>query len=566
MIVHSDMNIPVLLMVANLITAAAPAARANVSVASHGMVASVSPLATDAGVRVLRNGGNAIDAAVATALTLGVVDGYNSGLGGGCFLLAHLADGRLIALDGRETAPMQATPTMFIRNGQGDSNLSQTGALASGVPGSLAVYQFAVAHCGKRRLGELLLPAADLADKGFTIDERFAKHIASEAREIALFPATRKVLFKAGAAPYQAGDVLKQPDLARTYRAIADQGPDWFYKGPFAEAVGAWMKDNGGILTAADFARYEIRQREPIRTRYRGYTVVGFPPPSSGGVHVAQILGMLEQFDLQALERKDPASRVHVMAEAMKLAFADRAYWLGDPDFVKVPKGLVDPAYWADRAKTISLTSVMKGVAHGEPQPSRGYFGKHTTHIAAADEAGNWVAITTTVNTTFGSKVIVPGTGVVLNNQMDDFSIQPGKPNAFNLVGAEANAPAGGKRPLSSMSPTIIMKDNHPVLTLGAAGGPTIISQVVLVATNVLDLHDDLGAAIGRVRFHHQWSPDCLEIENAAPKDLTASLATLGHKMETTPQIGPTQAILRLPDGRFAGASDPRVNGKAAGW
>ena len=253
------------------------------------------------------------------------------------------------------------------------------------------------------------------------------------------------------------------------------------------------------------------------------------------------------------------------MAEAMKLAFADRAYWLGDPDFVKVPKGLIDPAYCADLAKKIDLNSTMTGVAHGDPPPA-GYFEKHTTHIAAADEAGNWVAITTTVNTTFGSKVIVPGTGVVLNNQMDDFSIQPGKANAFGLVGGDANSPAGGKRPLSSMSPTIIMKENRPIMTLGAAGGPTIISQVVLCATNVLDLNDDLGAAIGRVRFHHQWSPDRLVIEEAAPSNLIAGLAKLGQKIEKTSSLGVTQAILRLPDGRFVGASDPRVNGKAAGW
>jgi gamma-glutamyltranspeptidase/glutathione hydrolase len=542
------------------------------------MVASVNPLATDAGVKVLRGGGNAIDAAVATALTLGVVDGYNSGIGGGCFLLARLADGRLIALDGRETAPMRATRSMFIRNGKGDSNLSQTGSLASGVPGSLAVYQFAVSHFGKSRLGDLMLPAADLAERGFKIDEKFARKIASVAPEIARFPATSKVLLTADGKPYKAGDVFRQPDLARTYRAIAEKGTDWFYNGPFSAATEAWMKANGGLLTAADFSRYEIKERMPLVTAYRGYTIVGFPPPSSGGVHVAQILGILQHFDLNALEKQNPASRVHVIAEAMKLAFADRAYWLGDPDFVKVPKGLVDPAYCADRAKKINLNSTMTGIAHGDPPPA-GYFPanktpasnraftqeKHTTHIAAADEAGNWVAITTTINTTFGSKVIVPDTGVVLNNQMDDFSIQPGKPNAFNLVGGDANSPEGGKRPLSSMSPTIIMKHNRPIMTLGAAGGPTIISQVVLTATNVLDLHDDLGKAIGRVRFHHQWSPDLLAIEDTAPNDLISGLAKLGQKIEKTSSLGATQAILRLPDGRFVGTSDPRVNGKAAG-
>ncbi len=337
----------------------AAAARADVSVASHGMVASVYPLATEAGVNVLRHGGNAIDAAVATALTLGVVDGYNSGIGGGCFLLARLADGRLIALDGRETAPMRATRTMFIRNGKGDSRLSQTGALASGVPGSLAVYQFAVSRYGKSRLGDLMLPAADIAERGFKINKSFARKIASVAPEIARFPATSTVLFAADGKPYQAGDLFRQPDLARTYRAIAENGTDWFYNGPFSAATEAWMKANGGLLTAADFSRYQIKERKPLISKYRDYTIVGFPPPSSGGVHVAQILSILEHFDLNALEKQSPASRVHVMAEAMKLAFADRAYWLGDPDFVNVPKGLVDPAYCADRAKMIKLTSTI---------------------------------------------------------------------------------------------------------------------------------------------------------------------------------------------------------------
>jgi gamma-glutamyltranspeptidase / glutathione hydrolase len=267
------------------------------------------------------------------------------------------------------------------------------------------------------------------------------------------------------------------------------------------------------------------------------------------------------------MEKENPARRVHVMAEAMKLAFADRAFWLGDPDFVHVPSGLVDPEYCRQRAKTIDVHYASRNVRHGDPPDASGAsFGKHTTHIAVADQSGNWVAITTTVNTAFGSKVIVPGTGVLLNNQMDDFSIQPGVPNAFHLVGAEANAPAGGKRPLSSMSPTIIMKGDQPFLTLGAAGGPTIITQVVQVATNVLDLHDDLATAMARFRFHHQWSPGSLWIENTAPPELIAQLAGYGHTVDKEEPAGAAQAILRLPDGRFVGGSDPRLRGKAAGW
>jgi gamma-glutamyltranspeptidase / glutathione hydrolase len=560
------MNCQLSVFVACAIFAAASPLQADVSVSTHGMVVSNHPLATEAGVNVLKNGGNAIDAAVAVALTLGVVDGSNSGIGGGCFFLARLADGRLVALDGRETAPAKATPNMFIRHGKGDTELSQTGALASGVPGSLAVFQHAIEHYGKKQMSQLLLPAADIAEHGFVIDGGFAKKLRSNVKEIGLFPSTRQVLLKSNGSLYAAGEIIQQHDLARTYRAIASHGIDWYYQGPFARSVEAWMKANGGILTASDFAHYRVKERTPLVTKYRGYTVVGFPPPSSGGIHVAQILSMLDQFDLGAMEKKNAASRVHVMTEAMKLAFADRAFWLGDPDFVPVPKGLIDPAYCHERARTINPNHASV-VTHGvPPDPQGACFEKHTTHIAVADQFGNWVAITTTLNTTFGSKVIVPGTGVLLNDQMDDFSIQPGVPNAFKLVGAEANAPAGGKRPLSSMSPTIIMNGNQPILTLGAAGGPTIITQVVLVATNVLDLHDDLDSAMHRFRFHHQWSPGSLWIENTAPGGLIEQLAKYGHAVDREPPAGATQAILRLPDGRFAGASDPRSHGKAAGW
>jgi gamma-glutamyltranspeptidase/glutathione hydrolase len=552
---------------------------ADVCTAQHGMVVSNHRLATEAGVNVLKNGGNAVDAAVAVALTLGIVDSSNSGIGGGCFFLAQLADGRLVALDGRETAPARASASMFVRNGKGDTELSQVGALASGVPGSLAVYGYATSKYGKKSLSSLLLPAAKIAEQGFSIDHSFIVKLRENSKTLARFPSTKAVLFKDDGSPLSAGDILKQRDLGQTYRAIAAQGIDWFYKGPFAQATEAWMRSNGGILTAADFANYQVKTRTPLQTKYRGYTVVGFPPPSSGGIHVAQMLAMLDQFDLSALEKKDAASRVHVTAEAMKLAFADRAHWLGDPDFVKVPKGLIDPTYCIERAKTIDPGHARHDVQHGDP-PTAGFgaplpskapsaadsFNKHTTHIAVADESGNWVAITASINTVFGSKVILPGTGVLLNNQMDDFSIQPGVPNHFNLVGGDANAPAAGKRPLSSMSPTIIMKGNEPVMTLGAAGGPTIITQVVLVATNVFALHDDLRTAMSRFRFHQQWSPDRLVIENTAPDGVIEKLKTFGQFIESKSPVGATQAIVRLPDGRFAGASDPRGNGKAAGW
>jgi len=535
--------------------------------AKHGMVATVHPLATDAAVKVLEQGGNAIDAAVAAGLTLGVVDGHNSGIGGGCFLLVRTADGKFSALDGREMAPAAASRDMYVRDGKASTELSQTGALASGIPGTIAAYEYALQHFGTRQLADVINPAADLAERGFTIDDKYAQKLLGTATRIARFPETQRILFKPDGAPYHEGEILKQPDLARTYRAIGANGSNWFYRGPFAKAVAEWMNHNDGIITEADFANYQLKLREPLVTRYRGYTIIGFPPPSSGGVHVAQILNILSHFDLAKLESENPARRVHVMAEAMKLTFADRAYWLGDPDFVQVPRGLIDPGYADELAKKINLSRALEGVEHGTP-PRAGddLFGKHTTHIAVADDKGNFVALTQTVNTAFGSKVIVPGTGVILNNQMDDFSIQPGVPNAFKLIGNEANAITPGKRPLSSMSPTIVLDPNgKPFMTVGAAGGPKIITQVVLAIGNVIDLHDDLERALKRPRFHHQWSPDELWIENTFPDDVRVKLGEMGHKLDLSAPQGAMQAIVVQPDGTLVGVAEPRLNGKAAG-
>lgn len=438
--------------------------------ATGGMVASVHPLATEAGVAALRRGGNAIDAAVATALTLGVVDGHNSGIGGGCFMLIRFKDGSFMALDGREMAGAKATRDMFIRDGKGDVNLSQTGALASGVPGSVAVFDAAICAGGKLTLADALLPAAELAEQGFAIDDRYAAKLKAQAKKIARFPGAAEVLLKPNGAPLSEGEVLRQVDLARTYRAIASQGIGYFYGGEFAQKISDWMAANGGILTREDFANYKVVHREPLVSTYRGYTLVGFPPPSSGGVHVAQILNILENFEVGKMPEID---REHVTAEAMKQAFADRAWYLGDPDYVRVPKGLMDKGYARELAGKIHLGRPTTVPSHGvPPKANEELFGKHTTHIATADAEGNWVALTCTVNTAFGSKVIVPGTGVILNNQMDDFSIQPGVPNAFKLVGNENNAVAPGKRPLSSMSPTIVLDSSgRPVMTVGAAGG-----------------------------------------------------------------------------------------------
>lgn len=532
---------------------------AHAAAGEGSVIATVHPLASEAAARAYRRGGNAIDAAVAAALTLGVVDTHNSGIGGGCFMLVRRADGRIVALDGREMAPAAARPDMFMRHGKADSRLSLTGPLASGVPGSLAVYDHALRTMGNLKLSDLLHEAADLAERGFPIDHNYATRLRGVVEEMKQFEATRAIFLDPQGEAWPQGHVLKQPDLARTYRAIADQGIGWFYGGEFGERTEQWMQSHGGLLTAADFANYHIEHREPVRSTYRGYSIIGMPPPSSGGVAVAQTLNILERFDLAKLHQRDPALRYHVTAEAMKLAFADRMYWLGDPDHAKVPRGLTDKKYAVELAERIKLDRALRTVRHSVPPRLKwDVFEKHTTHIAAGDIEGNVVALTTTVNTAFGSKVVIPGTGVVLNNQMDDFNGTPGTPGMY---GSSANDVAPGKRPLSSMSPTIVMRDGKVVLTLGAAGGRTIINTVIMVLTNRLDLDMELWEAVAAPRIHHQWAPDELAVEATMPERILAKLRGLGHKVEVRRGIGVLQAAERLDQG-WLGTHEPSIEGK----
>jgi len=537
------------------------------AVSVGGMVASVHPLATEAGIAVLRGGGNAVDAAIAVGLTLGVVDPHNSGLGGGCFILIRRADGRLAAIDGRETAPARATPDMYIRDGKVQPELSQDGPLAVATPGALAAYDLALREHGRRTLGELALPAAALAESGFAHSRPSAAALRASARLLRQFSGPEVDLLPRDGSPPEEGQWVRQPDLARTLRGIAREGTDYFYRGPLAQAVGKWMAERGGLLTAEDFAQYRPVVRQPLVTTYRGWTIVGFPPPSSGGVHVAQMLHMLEMFDLAGIYQRDPVAFHHLLAEAMKLAFADRAHWLGDPDFARVPRGLVDKEYGRSLAARIDLAKATPVPSAGMPPDADSrVFEKHTTHIAVADAEGNWVAMTQTINTGYGAKVIVPGTGVVLNNEMDDFAIAPGQPNAFGLVGAEANAVAARKRPLSSMSPTIVLQDGQPVLTVGAAGGPTIISQVLQTVVRCLDLKMPLPEAVASPRIHHQWSPDRLRVENGLDDAIRQGLVARGHTLTPVARMGVCQAIFfDIASKSFLGVHDPRTPGKAAG-
>ena len=546
------------------------AALAKVAVGQHGVVATVHPLATQAAIAEFKRGGNAIDAAVAASLMLSVVDIHNSGLGGGGLALIRRADGTVIALDGRERAPLTASPESFVRGGKPDPELSQTGPLAAATPGLPALLDRMSKHLGKTGWQSALHTAAEVAARGFPLDAPMVRNLTSNAKTLQKFPDTASILLKADGQPWVQGDVLVQADLAKTLEGLSAQGADWFYHGPFAKLTDRFMHANGGLLSERDFNEYKVADRNPIASSYRGRAVVGFPPPSSGGIHIAQMLGMLSLHNVKALFAESPAKFLHLLAEVMKRAMADRAHWLGDADFAQVPRGLLESDYLAERAKSIDLDKSTMVAGHGTPPRSTEDLfapGKHTTHLTVADEAGNVVALTQTVNTSFGCKMIVPGTGVLLNNEMDDFSLAPGVRNAFGLIGSAANAVAPGKRPLSSMSPSIVMDAKGQFdFSCGAAGGPKIITTTLQNIVRVIDLGMTIDHAIASPRIHHQWSPDVLAYEEAMPTDLVEQLAVRGHKMDKGKTLAVAQGVQRGADGQLHAASDPRVPSQAAGW
>lgn len=532
---------------------------AQVTADGRGAIASVNSIATDVGMDILARGGNAVDAATAVAFALGVVDSPNSGIGGGCFILVHWANGKIEAIDGREMAPGKASRDMYVIDGKVDPQLSKTGALAIGIPGSVAALEYFQAKGGKLKWAELIAPAAQIAEQGFPIDDGYSRRLGWTAEHMRGFDASAKIFLDKNGEALKPGAHLVQTDLAKTYRQLAKQGSEYFYQGEFAKKVEAWMKQNNGIVTAEDFAHYRMVLREPVISSFHGYQIVGFPPPSSGGAHVAQILNILDNFPLQQVAEDE---FYHYTIEAMKLAFADRAYWMGDPDFSKVPKGIIDPAYGRQLAKKIDPKKAVKVDSHGTPPNADSFFfNRHTTHIATADAQGNWVAITTTLNTSFGSKVTIPGTGVLMNNQMDDFSAQPGTANAFGLLGDEANSIQPGKRPLSSMSPTLVLLEDKPVATIGAAGGPTIINQVVMGLLNRLVFNLPAEQALSRARVHHQWQPDRVLIDAYAPEDVKKSLQQRGHTLQDWPGFGATQMIVR-EKGKFTAVAEPRLQSR----
>lgn len=523
-----------------------------------GLVVSSHPAASRAGLVVLRKGGNAIDAAVATGLALGVVDQFNSGIGGGGFLLVRLADGTVYAIDGREKAPAAASREMFIRDGDYDPALSRVGPLAVGVPGILAAYEKALELAGSRSLGELIEPAVSLAENGFVLDRYAVSRYKRAVEALRRDPPSGGIYFRSDGSPLKEGDLFVQPELAETYSRIAREGSDYFYRGEFARRLASFMQDKGGLITLPDMEAYRAVVRDPVVGTYRDYTVFGMPPPSSGGVHVVQILNMLEVSEVLEGRSGWDLNTVFWTSRFMGRAFEDRAFHLGDSDFHHVPvERLTSKAYAEKLVAGLMRQEVSPGSGSGA---AAGRVGGHTTSFVVLDRQRNVVAVNQTVNLNYGAKITLPGTGVILNNEMDDFSAQPGKPNAFGLVGSEANAIEPGKRPLSSMSPTIVVQGERPVMALGGAGGPAIITAVLQVIVNVLDLRMDLPLAMSHPRFHYQYLPDALFVEEISRLARLPQGSMRGVAIIARDHLGVVNAFAwSKKEKAYVGVSDPRV-------
>jgi len=533
-------------------------------IAEHGMVASQQALATEAGVRVLREGGNAIDAAVTVGFVLAVTLPRAGNLGGGGFMLIHLgSSSRTVAVDYRETAPRNAGRDMFLDpDGQVDNETARYSYRAVGVPGTVAGMALILERYGTISLPRALAPAIRLAEEGFPVDRGLHESLIAVRPRMAASPASMAIFYPNEGMPPAIGEKLVQKDLAWSLRMIAEQGPAAFYTGPIAEKFLADLGAHGGLITAGDLAGYKPVIREPIRGHYRGFEILSMPPPSSGGVHIIQMLNLLEPYPLAKLGHNSAAT-IHMMAQSMKLAFADRAVHLGDPDFVSVPAtGLISRAY-ADSLRTLidpERDTPSSRIRAGHPHD---FESNETTHYSVMDDQGNMVANTYTLNLSYGTKFTAKGTGILLNNQMDDFSAKPGTPNAYGLIGGRANAIEPGKRMLSSMSPTLVLKEGKPYLASGSPGGSRIITTTLQVIMNVIDHGMNIAAATNAVRIHHQWQPDKLRIEAGLNRDTVRLLEEKGYPVVTKNAMGGTQSIL-YRDGLFFGASDPRRSGGLA--
>lgn len=531
--------------------------------ARHAMVVAQEPLAADAGLRVLKSGGNAIDAAVAIAFALAVTYPFAGNIGGGGFMLARFADGRTTFIDFREKAPLAATRNMYLDSAGKVTGDSVTGWRAAGVPGTVRGMELAHRKYGRKPWAQLLNPAIQLAAGGYPVSYSMDASLNNSSQLLSQFPESKRIFLNA-----HYGEKFVQPELAATLRRIRDRGASDFYDGVTARKFAAAEAANGGLITLEDLKGYQAVESEPLRGHYEGYEIVTAPPPSAGGVGLLQMLGMLEGSGYEKSGAGSAAS-IHYVAEAMRRFFADRSEYFGDPDFYKTPiTKLLDPQYIAHRRASIDP---LHATPSDQVRPGNLNIreGSETTHFNVVDSAGNAVAVTYTLNDGYGSGVTVPGLGFLLNDEMDDFAAKPGVENVFHLVQGESNAIAPGKRPVSSMTPTIVLRDDKLFLMLGAPGGPRIISGVLQVLLNVIDFHMNVQDAVDWPRFHHQWMPDVLYVENGISPDTVSILRAMGYTV--APMAGVSHVVARVEaiaedNGWLEGATDPRGNGKAEGY
>ena len=541
-------------------------ARAQGVAAHDGMVVAQEAQAARVGVEILRQGGNAVDAAVAVGFALAVSYPRAGNIGGGGFMVIHRADGEDAAIDYRETAPKAIGAKSFLdAEGNADPQKSRDSALAVGVPGTVAGLALAEEKYGSGhfKLADLIAPAIAMARDGIPVSDDTADSLPTDNPRLARWPSSAKIFLKPDGGALSSGDRLVQSDLADTLRTIAHEGPRAFYEGPIADKLAAAVVAAGGVMTADDLKDYQAIERTPVRGNYRGYDIVSMPPPSSGGIELIEMLNILEGYDLA---HADAAQALHLMIETMKRAYADRAQFLGDPDTVSVPVAqLISKTYAAAWRTTIDpahATPASDIRAGGTVQPE----GRNTTHFSVVDRFGNAVSNTYTLNFSYGLGLVAEGTGILLNNELDDFAVKPDAPNAYGLIGFEANAPGPGKRPLSSMTPTIVLKDGKPFLVTGSPGGSRIITAVLQVVVNVIDRGMDIAGAVSAPRVHNQWMPDQVFAERALPSDLIAALEARGDKVVTTRPFTSANSIMITPDG-LVGAADPRTRGAlAAGY
>lgn len=557
-----------------VLSAASYAQSANLVRSKHGMVVSASEIASHVGAKIMQKGGNAIDAAVAVGFALAVTYPYAGNIGGGGFMVIHLSNGKNTTIDFREKAPITATRDMYLdKNGNYVPVLSQEGTTSAGVPGSVAGLIYALKKYGTMPLAEVIQPAVDLARNGWQLDYRTAGVIKTFLPEFKKYPASYKI-FSKGGVPYQEGELFKQTDLANSLELIKEKGADGFYKGKIAELLVKQIKSLNGYISQADLDEYKPVERVPVEGTYRGYKIVSMPPSSSGGIALIEMLNILENYRFSK-EDWGSSEYIHRLVEAMKYTYADRTYLLGDEDFFKVPKnGLISKAYaktFFDKIEEHKNKAVpSKEIKAGDPQKFAE--SNETTHYSVYDENGNAVSVTTTINSAFGSKIVVDGAGFLLNNEMDDFSAKPGEPNQFGLMGTEGNSIQPGKRPLSSMTPTIVLKDDKPFIIIGSPGGSRIITTVLQVIMNCIDFGMNIAEAISVPRIHHQWMPDEIYYEKFSfPTDVKTNLQKMGYKFEDANQkftiLGLAEGILVDNDNHVIfGASDPRGSGAAVGF